>query len=76
MIIGSQCSVCARYYAKKSHEQGVSMCEAFPAGIPDAIFFNEANHKVPYPGDNGLQFVPKPDESPDETAAFDALISS
>jgi hypothetical protein len=35
-------------------------CEAYPDGIPEEILTNEWDHRVPKPGDNGLQFVPKP----------------
>lgn len=31
-------------------------CAAFPDGIPDDILYNRAGHRVPHPGDNGLQW--------------------
>lgn len=48
MII-PQCTYCARY-------RGVEGCPAFPAGIPDAIAFNEHDHTQPYAGDDGVRF--------------------
>ena len=32
---------------------------AFPDGIPRAIRRNEADHRDPYPGDDGIRFLPK-----------------
>lgn len=50
----SQCMRCARL-DKNSDE---ARCEAFPDGIPDAILANDVDHRKPYEGDHGLQFVP------------------
>lgn len=35
-------------------------CDAFPAGIPDAIYTEGVDHRKPFPGDNGIHFAPKP----------------
>jgi hypothetical protein len=31
-------------------------CAAFPGGIPTPILLLEADHREPYPGDNGIRF--------------------
>jgi hypothetical protein len=49
------CAGCARL----NREAETLVCEAYPAGIPDAILDNLADHRAPYPGDQGLQFKPR-----------------
>jgi hypothetical protein len=34
-------------------------CDAFPGGIPNEILLSKADHRKPFPGDNGIQFEPK-----------------
>jgi hypothetical protein len=34
-------------------------CNAFPKGIPLAIWEGRNKHTSPYPGDNGILFAPK-----------------
>jgi hypothetical protein len=36
-------------------------CAAFPQGIPEAILEGGADHRKPYPGDNGIRFLADPD---------------
>lgn len=48
------CQCCARFHRESAFPV---TCEAFPKGIPDAIFDAEADHREPFKGDRGLQFV-------------------
>ena len=51
----SQCVYCAHKHA------GAAACNAFPGGIPDAILRNVADHRQPFPGDNGIRFSKRDD---------------
>lgn len=61
----SQCTpTCARWRppladtAAADGEMGPIACDAFPEGIPAAIWENRADHRRPFPGDNGLRWAP------------------
>lgn len=43
-------------YCKHLRRDGSYSCLAFPSGIPPAIWNNDKNHNLPYPGDNGVVF--------------------
>ena len=47
-------------------EKGYIVCDAFPDGIPDAIYQDGFDHTKPYPGDHGIRFEPM---TPDPDAA-------
>jgi hypothetical protein len=32
-------------------------CAAFPAGIPEQVYFNELDHRQPVDGDHGIRFL-------------------
>ncbi len=54
------CYACARFSDDMT-------CVAFPDGIPLPIQLSEADHRLPYSGDNGIMFeqnpsAPVPDE--------------
>lgn len=48
---GPLCYIC-KHYSKDNK------CSAFPKGIPAKILLNEADHRKPYPGDNGTRYEP------------------
>lgn len=55
------------------HRRGDLMdpkCDAFPSGIPTEILLSNADHRKPYPGDNGIRFDP---ESPEDAKYAEAL---
>lgn len=36
-------------------------CSAYPEGIPNAIAFARADHRLPLPNDRGVRFTPRDD---------------
>jgi hypothetical protein len=50
----SQCRACKRKQPEKL------ACEAYPAGIPDAMLFGGGDHRQPRPGDGGRTFLLAP----------------
>lgn len=39
-------------------------CLAFPDGVPMVVLLGDVDHRLPFPGDNGVQFEPKEDSPP------------
>ena len=55
MVEISLCNKCKHY---KGLVDGWKMvCDAFPDGIPEEIFFGRNLHKEPYHGDHGITFT-------------------
>jgi hypothetical protein len=52
MIHGTFCTHCKHYLGTNPK----AICVAFPDGIPREILFSEVSHKVPFDGDNGIQY--------------------
>lgn len=50
------CVYCQRF---RETQPGFA-CDAFPAGIPSAIVLTTHDHRTPYPGDSGRQFLLRP----------------
>jgi len=54
LLLSRQCAACR-------HLDGVKgvrwTCTAFPNGIPYEIATEQHDHREPFPGDNGIQFI-------------------
>ena len=54
----SQCAACVRFRSPFDTENTRGLdgpfCEAFPDGIPDAVYANRLDHRQPIDGDNGV----------------------
>lgn len=48
----SQCTFCA------SRSPDGTACKAFPGGIPFELLYNEYDHRMEFPGDNGVRYQP------------------
>ncbi len=58
MVMGPTplCLKCARFH---DTNDDTFTCDAFPDRIPDEIVLGGFNHNLPFPGDNGLRFIPR-----------------
>jgi hypothetical protein len=46
-------------WCRHLRDSGVDQeCDAYPNGIPTAIWKGENDHRAPFPGDGGIQFEP------------------
>lgn len=52
-----QCSRCRRLQSAETWT-----CAAFPDGIPAMILRDRYDHRLAFPGDNGIRFDPLPGE--------------
>jgi hypothetical protein len=50
-LVRASCVSCAR-------KARGPICEAYPDGIPEEILNGKVDHKTPFPGDNGLVYLP------------------
>lgn len=64
----AQCTFCVHWISPLSAGVGATLadrqvCAAYPDGIPDDIWWNQADHREAQPGDNGIQWEPVDSES-------------
>ena len=50
---------CARFRSYLTTGAPGRRCEAFPDGIPEAIWSNRVDHRQPVEGDHGLRWTPR-----------------
>ncbi len=55
-IYSPVCSSCRHFH--RGERVGTNVCDAFPDGIPEAIWEGKNDHREAYPGDHGIQFEP------------------
>lgn len=53
------CATCV-HLRKKRTQEGERTCDAFPEGIPLPIIAGRNQHRAPFPGDNDIQYEPRP----------------
>ena len=51
----AQCNYCRHFHFAV---KGPASCAAFPDGVPREIRGNEFDHRLEYPGDQGIRFEP------------------
>lgn len=54
MLIFSRCLDCQHFKGKDEEERFI--CEAFPNGIPEDVFWNKIDHTENTEGDNGIKY--------------------
>ena len=59
-VLKQICIFCKHLGGDNDNDQPT--CKAFPFGIPDDIYLGGADHRMPLPDDNGIQFEFSADE--------------
>ncbi|MCC7494992.1 MAG: hypothetical protein IT204_21770 [Fimbriimonadaceae bacterium] len=58
MILEAQCELCQHYRGLVAgRTDRHPTCAAFPDGIPMAILALQADHRLPYPDDQGIRWA-------------------
>lgn len=57
------CVLCKHFEVEKFNQKHLRHCKAFQGKIPDDIIEGRVDHRLPYEGDNGIQFELQEDTS-------------
>ena len=57
-----QCTYCSHWRSPIGTGSDKQTCVAFPKGIPDDIWWNQADHRKPFPGDHEVRWEPRDGE--------------
>lgn len=71
MRITNQCLFCVHRDVDTDDPEAHPTCTAFPGGIPFEIWEEGQDHRVPFPGDNGIQFEPAEHATPEVMERWD-----
>lgn len=58
MMVDNVCMYCVHFNDDPKDPAAEPTCTAYPGGIPDSIWYDGVDHRVPHPGDNGITFSP------------------
>lgn len=67
----SQCATCEYLRSWYTAGTDTAVCAAFPAGIPDPVWFNALDHREAVPGDRGIRWESNGEEFPEWALADD-----
>lgn len=71
MRITNQCLRCVHFDNDVDDPEAHPTCAAFPGGIPFEIWEDGEDHRVPFQGDNGIQFEPVPGADQEALSRWD-----
>jgi hypothetical protein len=65
--------ICESCALLRTRPNGLGLvCDAFPDGIPDEIYFDGFDHRQAFPGDHDIRYIPDPGGA-GRLAAYEAV---